>query len=129
MNKCKNPECGKTIPDNLNYCNEDCLRRHIEIKKEAKNKPRTEEYPKKQNNTETTVNTGTGNKRLLQEQALRFIKNYPKNQTAKDYACLLCWDICVSQRTAMEGYIEPMIKHGILTPVGNNRYCLNSEYE
>ena len=33
MNKCKNPECQKEIPDNLNYCNEACLKRHIEIKK------------------------------------------------------------------------------------------------
>lgn len=36
MNKCQNPECGKEIPDNLEYCNEACLRRHIEIKKETK---------------------------------------------------------------------------------------------
>jgi hypothetical protein len=42
MNKCKNPECGKAIADNKNYCNEDCLRRHLEIKKEAK-KPLTDE--------------------------------------------------------------------------------------
>jgi hypothetical protein len=33
MNKCKNPECQKEIPDSLNYCNESCLKRHIEIKK------------------------------------------------------------------------------------------------
>jgi len=36
MNKCKNPECGKEISDNLAYCNESCLRRHFEIKKEKK---------------------------------------------------------------------------------------------
>jgi hypothetical protein len=32
MNTCRNPECGKEIPDGMNYCNEDCLRKHIEIK-------------------------------------------------------------------------------------------------
>jgi len=37
MNKCKNPECGKAIPDKQNYCSEECLKRHIEIKKEQKN--------------------------------------------------------------------------------------------
>lgn len=36
MKTCKNPECNKEIPDNLNYCNEECLRQHIKIKKEQK---------------------------------------------------------------------------------------------
>lgn len=35
--QCKNPECKKELPtDSLNYCNEDCLRRHQQLKKEAK---------------------------------------------------------------------------------------------
>lgn len=33
MKTCKNPECKKEIPDSLNYCNQECLKRHIEIKK------------------------------------------------------------------------------------------------
>jgi hypothetical protein len=130
MNTCKNPECLKEIPENLNYCNEDCLRRHIEIKREAKSKPQIEEYPRRNGkNTEPTVNTGTENKSLLQEQALRFMKTYPKDRTPRQYARLLCWDIRVSQRTAMESYIEPMIAHGILVPSGNNQFRLNPEYE
>ena len=36
MNKCRNPECGKEIREGLNYCNENCLRKHQEIKKIAK---------------------------------------------------------------------------------------------
>jgi hypothetical protein len=36
MNKCKNPECGKEVPAEQNYCNEDCLRRHQQLKREAK---------------------------------------------------------------------------------------------
>ena len=36
MNICKNPECHKEIRDGLNYCNEDCLRKHIEIKSARK---------------------------------------------------------------------------------------------
>lgn len=35
-NKCQNPECGREIPEEKNYCGDECLRRHIEIKKEAK---------------------------------------------------------------------------------------------
>ena len=31
-----NPECKTEIPDNLAYCNEGCLRRHMEIKRETR---------------------------------------------------------------------------------------------
>jgi len=33
MHKCANPECEKEIPNESNYCSEECLRQHIEIKK------------------------------------------------------------------------------------------------
>lgn len=36
---CKNPNCKKQIPENLNYCNEDCLREHMNMKEEKKSKP------------------------------------------------------------------------------------------
>lgn len=36
MKQCKNPECQKEVPDNMNYCSEECLRKHIEIKNEKK---------------------------------------------------------------------------------------------
>lgn len=36
MNTCQLPECGKEIPEGKHYCNEECLRRHQEIKKEQR---------------------------------------------------------------------------------------------
>lgn len=36
MVKCKNPECEIEIPNSMNYCSEDCLRKHIELKKEER---------------------------------------------------------------------------------------------
>ena len=48
MNTCKNSECRKEIPENLNYCNEECLRKHQEIKREAKSKPQIEESTREQ---------------------------------------------------------------------------------
>jgi capsule polysaccharide export protein KpsC/LpsZ len=66
---------------------------------------------------------------FLQCRTLELFKEYPKNKTKKEYACLLCWDIRISQKKALEDYIEPMIEHGILVPSGNNCYCLSSEYE
>jgi len=143
MNKCQNPECNKEISDEKKYCGEQCLKRHFEIKKEAKFETVCPESAKilKENekvtanvtgigkNNEITVNKGTDAKALLQEQALRCMQKYDRNQTAKEYACLLCWDIHVSQRTALEGYIEPMIKHKILILSSGNRYRLSPEYE
>lgn len=36
MPKCKNPECGKEVSEGFNYCNESCLKRHIELKNEQR---------------------------------------------------------------------------------------------
>ena len=36
MPTCRNPECAKEIPKGSNYCSEDCLRRHIELKQASK---------------------------------------------------------------------------------------------
>jgi hypothetical protein len=32
-NKCANPDCNREILEDKKYCNEDCLKRHLEIKK------------------------------------------------------------------------------------------------
>jgi hypothetical protein len=34
--KCQNPECSKEVLEGKKYCNQDCLKRHLEIKKETK---------------------------------------------------------------------------------------------
>ena len=39
MPKCRNPECDKEVEEGKNYCNQDCLKRHLEIKAEAKKHP------------------------------------------------------------------------------------------
>jgi hypothetical protein len=33
MPTCQNPECGKEIAEGKKYCDEACVRRHLEIKK------------------------------------------------------------------------------------------------
>jgi hypothetical protein len=122
--------CGKE--STTDFCSQECAKQYKEKTESARLKRKTStkvENGKVTINKEPTVNIGTNAKCTLQEQALRFIKKYPDDQTARDYACLLCWDIRVSQRTALENYIEPMIKHGILVPSGENRYSLNSEYK
>ena len=44
MKECQNPECGKDIPEGSNYCSEDCLRRHIELKQQSKLSPCEDEW-------------------------------------------------------------------------------------
>lgn len=40
MNKCKSPDCSKEVPDSQDYCSEECLKHHIELKSEKnRNKP------------------------------------------------------------------------------------------
>jgi hypothetical protein len=36
MNKCQNPECGKELPEGKKYCNQECLKRAIELRKRGK---------------------------------------------------------------------------------------------
>ena len=36
MHTCQNPECGKAIPEGRDFCDERCLRRALELKKEKK---------------------------------------------------------------------------------------------
>lgn|SRR3972149_5064107 len=43
---CKNPECQKEIPEEKKYCNEECLKRFLELKKEFINKPEKKQIEK-----------------------------------------------------------------------------------
>jgi hypothetical protein len=39
MKKCQNPECQKEIPENKAYCNEECLRRAIKLRRQKRAPP------------------------------------------------------------------------------------------
>lgn len=138
MNNCKNPDCNKPIFDTLNYCNQECLKRHIELKKQAKQIPEANKDIQPSPITTGTnqieepalvdPNEGTKSKTVLKNKALRLIATYPDNLTLRQYASRLCWDISVSFRTALEGYIEPMVEKGILAHVRENLYKVNPSY-
>ena len=129
MNTCRNPDCGKEIPDNMHYCSENCLRRHQEIKRQERERAKTTAETVTLNLADETKlidpNEGTKSKTILKNKALQLIKKYPDNKTLKQYSSRLCWDISVSFRTALEGYIEPMVEKGILFHVRENLYMVN----
>jgi hypothetical protein len=134
--KCANPECNKPIIDTLNYCNEECLKRRIELKNQArkpaeanKDVPVPSSIIKPiEESALIDPNEGTKSKTFLKNKALRLIATYPDNLTLRQYASRLCWDISVSFRTALEGYIEPMVEKGILLHVRENLYRVNPKY-
>lgn len=77
---------------------------------------------------EGTVNEGTKAKQTLQSQALRYMASYSSGQSLETYAELLCWDIHVTRRTALESYILPMLRHGYLKYVGESKYSGKAVY-
>lgn len=69
-----------------------------------------------------SVNEGTSNKGKLQEIALQCIAKYPSNQSLRTYAELLCWDMKVSFRTALDSYVLPMMRKGYFIHVRGDIY-------
>ena len=122
MKVCLNPECDKKVFEGLKYCTV-CARQYGELGEEQKPQGLQNNY------SAVAPNEGTQNKDSLQVQAIRFIHNYPKKQTLKEYACWLCWDLSITQRTAMESYIQPMAIRGILVRNSDGSYSLNPKYE
>ena len=131
--KCRNPDCGKEIPDNMHYCGEDCLKRYQEIKRQEKEQGKANADDALPNSTDenkqSDPNEGTKSKTVLKNKALQLIVTYPDNKTLRQYASRLCWDISVSFRTALEGYIEPMVEKGILLHVRENLYRINPNFK
>ena len=123
MKVCSNLKCSKKVFEGLDYCSEACARLHVESKKGQKLQGLQNKY------SSFNPNEGTQNKNSLQVQSIRLMCTYPKKKSLKEYSCLLCWDICVTQRTAMESYIQPMAIRGILVRNSDGSYSLNPKYQ
>ena len=37
---CKNPDCGKEIREGLDYCSQDCVKKHIVIRQSERKNPK-----------------------------------------------------------------------------------------
>lgn len=135
LNKCRNPECGKEIPDNLKFCSKDCA---VQFK-EKRDKKFNDACPE--------------SAKLLKEEAvsaeesekngvdLNEIYNFLDLNDAKDGRLNIKADImkkvirlssewkigdknqwinrlanrtCVSTRKIREDYVQPLISEGIL---------------
>ena len=73
-------------------------------------------------NKKEGVNEGTRAKASLQLRALEFMKKYGENKTLEIYAELLCWDLNTTKRTALDSYVLPMLRHGYIIYINDNKY-------
>jgi len=109
MNTCRNPTCRKEIPDGMAYCGEECLRRHIEIKKETK----TSEN--KRTNLKNEVDIWQGQER--RKRAMETIKNLAQELFPMEYdkfACIVSYRTGLSLRKITDEYLKILLTVGII---------------
>jgi len=133
--KCQNPDCCKEVPEGKKYCNQTCLERHIEIKKEEKFKiacPELSRLLKRETNL-SKIYAFLGfdrinDKRLqvkadIMKKVLSYCSDW-KSGNEKQWVDKLATRTCVSTRKMREDYIDPLVSEGILekTSEGNIRF-------
>ena len=101
MNKCKNPECGKAIPKGSNYCSEDCLRRHIELKQQSKLSTCEDEW------------LGQGRRKRTVEKIMTLAQELLP-MSYKKFACTISYRTGLSLRKVTDDYLEVLIELGFL---------------
>jgi hypothetical protein len=101
LKKCRNPECGKEIPEGQNYCNEDCLRRHQELKRTAKLSSDEEEW------------LGQGRRKRAVEKIMKLAQELLP-MAYKKFACTVSYRTGLSLRKVTDDYLEVLIELGFL---------------
>lgn len=114
MNRCKNLECKKEIPKGMNYCGEDCLRRHVETKKEAKTSGNNK------SRLENEVDIWQGQER--RKRAMETIKKLAQELFPMEYdkfACIVSYRTGLSLRKITDEYLKILLTVGIIQRNGN----------
>jgi methyl coenzyme M reductase subunit D len=107
MNKCQNPECGKEIPEGKAYCDENCLKRHTELKIQSKKERHI-------------YDTSQGDVWLGQERrkiTMDIIKQIARECLPipyKQFACIVSYRTGLSLRKITDDYLEVLIRIGFL---------------
>lgn len=101
MSKCKNPECKRELPEGKIYCDEDCLRRHLELKKIIKRGFDEEEW------------LGQGRRKRAVEKILKIARELCPIQY-KRFACTVSYRTGLSLRKVTDDYLEVLLELGFL---------------
>lgn len=109
MPKCRNPECGKEIRKGMNYCDENCLRRHVELKKER---------PQELKNggkltSEEDIWLGQGRRKRAMETIMKLAKELCPTPY-KQFACSVSYRTGLSLRKITDDYLEVLLVIGLL---------------
>jgi len=119
MHPCRN--CGKQIPDNLLYCNEECLREYIKKRKENKGKTsKTVDYSEtglKEIYDFLDLNEAKDGRLVIKADIMKKVIHLAskwKTGKKREWVDKLSILTCVSTRKIREDYIQPLITIGIL---------------
>lgn len=120
-NKCQNPECQKEIPEGKKYCNQQCLERHLQIKKEFKKKLYIEFDAKDDN-----IWLGQERRKRAFEIILKLAKEYLP-MSYDQFASLLSYRIGISLRKITDDYLHVLQQIGLLKREGNSLFLSEGE--
>jgi len=109
MQRCRNPECRKEISENLNYCSEDCLRQHLELKKSKHQKTESREKL----TSEEDIWLGQGRRKRAMETILKLARELcPAGY--KRFICIVSYRTGLSYRKIADDYLEGLLEIGLL---------------
>jgi uncharacterized Zn finger protein len=101
MNKCQNPECGKELSEGKTYCDENCLRKHQELKRLKKLEVDEEEW------------LGQGRRKRAVEKIMKLAKKLLP-MSYKHFACTVSYRTGLSLRKVTDDYLEVLIELDLL---------------
>jgi hypothetical protein len=100
MPKCQNPECGKDVSEGKKYCDETCIKRHLELKK-----------PKLA--SEENLWLGQDRRKRAMETILKLAKELCPIPFKK-FACVVSYRTGLSLRKITDDYLEVLLELGLL---------------
>jgi len=114
MPKCRNPECGKDLPKGMAYCGEDCLRQHLELRKEKGIDSAEEES----NSQETQW---LGQERRKRAMDVILLSAYKFGSMGYDqFASKMSYETGLSLRKITDDYLRVLTNMGFLSRNGND---------
>jgi len=101
MPRCLNPECEKEVPKDKKYCGEECLKRHLELKK-ASNLT-----------SEEDIWLGQGRRKRAMNTIMRLAEELcPIGY--KRFICTVAYRTGLSYRKISDDYLEILTEIGLL---------------
>jgi len=105
MPLCENPECKKEVPEDHAYCDGDCLKKHLEIKRETRGSPNLE--------YEEDIWLGQRRRRRAMDTITRLAKELCPIPPSK-FVSVVSYRTGLSRRKIADDYLETLLDVGIL---------------